>query len=103
MSSKVGDIGTVYRLRLIDQDSAAVDLSSAQTLTVEFERPNGTRFEKSAVIETSPGTDGYLKYENTSADGSILDMAGTWKFRGRAVFSDNDRFTGGWIEETVVT
>lgn len=101
---RIDQLGVLFRARLYDSGaSSAVDLSSASALSIEFQRPDGTRFTKSAAVTTPPGTDGYVQFENADPDDSVFDMAGAWKYRARVTFTDADLLIGSWITFTVET
>jgi len=72
----VGDVGTVIRLTVTEQDKVTpIDVSTATVKTFYFRKPDGTKFSKPAEFNTD-GVDGKLKY--TTVDGDI-DMARTWQ------------------------
>lgn len=70
---RVGDIGTVIKLTMYDQDGV-VDLSSTTLRSFKIKDALNGVTTKSAVFETD-GTDGILKYQFVSGD---LDVAGIW-------------------------
>jgi hypothetical protein len=74
----VGDIGTVFTVTILDQDSAVVDISSATTKNMIFKKPDGTKVTKTGVF-VSDGTDGKMKYTTVSGD---IDAYGEWKLQG---------------------
>jgi hypothetical protein len=66
----VGDIGTVYRVHVLDDDHE-FDISAATTSELIFQMPNGVIFHKSASItsEGSPPDAWFLEYEVQPGDG----------------------------------
>jgi hypothetical protein len=74
----VGDVGTVFRLEVRDQDDAIVDVSGATTMNITFKKPSGTTAVKTAVHATD-GTDGLIQYITVSGD---IDEAGVWQYQG---------------------
>ncbi len=77
----LGDIGTEFRITIVDEDGTAIDISSSSTKTVIFKKPDGTKLEKVASFVNS-GTDGLLKYVTISGD---LDLIGTWKIQAKVI------------------
>ena len=82
----VGDIGTVFEAE-IQEDAAAVDISSATALSLLFLKPDGTVDTQTAVFSTD-GTDGLIRYVTQEDD---LDIPGRWRIQGRVTLS-----TGTW-------
>lgn len=71
------DVGTVFELTIVDQDSAVVDISTA-TRQILFEKPSGATLTKTAALVTD-GTDGKMKYVTIAGD---LTPAGFWFVQG---------------------
>jgi hypothetical protein len=69
-----GDTGTELNATVVDQFGTPVNVSTATVLNVYFQRPNGTRFTRTAVFETG-GADGRIQYTLQAGD---IDMDGTW-------------------------
>ena len=80
------DIGTILRITVQD-DSVAVNLSSATTKTLTLRKPDGTTSAKTAAFYTD-GTDGIIQYVTQADD---LDQSGTWGIQAYVVLSD-----GSW-------
>jgi hypothetical protein len=80
------DIGTKFLLTVKDGTSA-VDISSATTKQIIFEKPDGTTLTKDATFD-SDGSDGKIYYESISGD---LDTAGTWTIQAKVILP-----TGTW-------
>jgi len=91
----MNDIGTQFRLTYKDQDSNAIDISSATVNQIMFQRPDATTFSKNMGFLTN-GTDGIATYTTVSGD---LNFPGIWAFQGYVGmpsgtwFSDITRFT----------
>jgi len=78
----LNDIGTVIRVRIIDEATdAALDVSDATTKQIIFKKPDNVSVTKTAVF-TTDGSDGYIQYVTVADD---LDVAGTWKVQGKVV------------------
>lgn len=87
---RVGDIGTVIKLTIHDQDGI-VDLSTASTKTFRFNSATNIAFDKTAIFDTD-GTDGILKYQFILGD---LNVAGIW-----AVQAYIEMPSGSWTSGT---
>lgn len=84
MSAKirVGDVGTVLRVRVLDQDGAAQDLTGA-TLVMYLRKPDGSVLTKTPTVTTT-GTDGRMYYTAVSGD---WDAAGPWAVQVKLTYS----------------
>lgn len=72
----VGDIGTVFKFTIKDENGDIVDISSASLLQVTFKKPlNAGNLVKSAILFTD-GTDGICKYTTVAGD---IDTDGEWR------------------------
>jgi len=73
-------VGQTLRVEftVVDQDNAIVDLSTADTISLIFKKPNGSKDTKVASMVTD-GTDGKMEYTTAVTD---LDAAGLWKIQG---------------------
>lgn len=69
----VGDVGTVFRVTITEND-VALDISSASVTQFKFQSPGGTTKTVDAEFYTD-GTDGILQYAVVDGD---LDEEGTW-------------------------
>ena len=75
----VGDVGTLFKVRIINCDTGSpVDISAATTKEIVFEDPLGAVARKTATFTTN-GEDGWIEYVIMADD---LDMSGTWKIQG---------------------
>ena len=76
---QLGDVGTVFKIRVIDCDTGAViPIDAATTLKITFKKPDKTIVTKTAVFSTD-GTDGYLQYITIVDD---MDQVGIWTLQG---------------------
>ena len=72
----LNDVGTEFKLTIADAGSV-VDLSpSGTTTTINFRRPDGTCFSKTATAVDA--ANGVVRYITESGD---LDTTGTWKLQ----------------------
>ena len=74
----VGDIGTIIRLTIVDEDGDAVDVSGATTKQIVIGKPDGTVLTKAASF-TDDGADGQIEYATVEGD---LDIPGQWRAQG---------------------
>lgn len=70
----VGDIGTIIYINIVEQ-GAALDISSATTKTIRFQKKDKTTMDKTAIFKTD-GTDGILQYTTVTGD---IDQKGRWQ------------------------
>jgi hypothetical protein len=75
----VGDVGTVFRVTVVDEDGVVIDISSATVLQIWFEDPTGSVSVQTAAL-TNSGTDGKMQYMTASA--SDLATDGPWRLQG---------------------
>lgn len=74
-----GDIGTIFRVRILDCDTGdVIDLSSVTLKQIIFKDPLGAIMTKTAVF-TTDGIDGYIEYAVIAGD---LSIAGNWSLQG---------------------
>lgn len=83
----VGDIGTLIKATIIDENEAVVDVSSATTKQLIFKKSDGSTLTANADFFTN-GTDGIIQYATVSGD---ISVAGTYRFQGYVVLS-----SGSW-------
>lgn len=74
----LADVGTAFRGRAVDRDpvtgaKVVVDLTGA-TIFWRFERPNSTRYDRSATVLVA--ADGTFDYVTVGGD---VDKVGRWK------------------------
>jgi len=90
----VGDVNTDFQLLVQDTDvngvNQIVDLSTATSLQIIIQDPDGTETTVTASVLNAPGTDGYMRYLNQSS--ALLNQGGIWKYRAKITFSDGGVF-----------
>lgn len=86
----VNDFGTVFTVTVKD-GSSAIDLSTATTKQIWFEKQDKSVLKKDATFVTD-GTDGQIRY--VIADGD-LDTAGKWRIQAYYVNG-----AGEWHSDT---
>ena len=84
----MNDVGTKFLVTVTD-GTTAVDISSATTKQLIFQKPSGTKLTKATAF-TSDGTDGKMQYSVVTDD---FDEAGSYKLQGKVVISDGTFYT----------
>jgi len=69
----VGDIGTIIYINIVE-GGEALDISSATTKTIRFQKKDKTTMDKDGEFKTD-GTDGILQYTTLTGD---IDQKGRW-------------------------
>ena len=82
-----GDIGTVFRLLIVDCTSVPVDLSTATLLEMIFIKPDQTTVTQTGVAYTN-GSDHGVDYTTIASD---LDQNGGWRVQAKVTLP-----TGTW-------
>ena len=80
------DVGTEFILTVKDA-GVAVNIGSASTKQIIFEKPDGTILTKIGTLVTD-GSDGKMKYASIAGD---LNMIGPWRLQAYVVLP-----TGSW-------
>jgi hypothetical protein len=75
----VGDDGTPFIMVCRDQNHVIIDISTATSLAIVFQKPDGTTVEKAAIL-TGDGTDGCFQCSTVADD---LDQDGLWLAQGK--------------------
>ena len=83
------DIGTIFRLTITDTAGTAIDVSTAATKFIYFQKPDGTKKKNTAAFYTD-GSDGIIQYTSVSGD---IDQTGLWQVQGYVETSDGKFFT----------
>jgi nitrogen fixation protein FixH len=81
---QVGNVGSILRFTVVDQDGTVVDVSTA-TLVLYLRNPQERLLTKTPTL-TSSGTDGRIQYALITGD---LDIPGQWTAQARATISSN--------------
>jgi hypothetical protein len=77
------DIGTIFRVEVKNAAGAVVDISSATSKYIDFQKPDGTDVRQTASF-TNDGTNGLIQYATLAAD---LDQVGLWEYQARVILS----------------
>jgi len=85
--------GVKFRIKVIEcVTDTAFDESSITDQKIIFYKPDGTRFEKQAVLVADPSNPGtsFVQYQNTSPEESILDLIGEWEYAAEITLISTD-------------
>ena len=81
-----GDTHTDFQLLVqetgTDGSNTAYDLADASTIQMVFIDPSGTETTVTALILNAPGTNGIIRYINSTPNPTI-STAGLWKYRAK--------------------
>ena len=81
-----GDTHTDFQLLVQETDAAgsnsAFDLANASSIQMVFTDPSGTETTVTALILNAPGTNGIIRYINSTPSPAI-STAGLWKYRAK--------------------
>jgi len=81
-----GDTHTDFQLLVqetaVDGTNSAFDLGDASTIQMVFTDPSGTETTVTALILNAPGTNGIIRYINSTPSPTI-STAGLWKYRAK--------------------
>lgn len=73
----VGDIGTMFKLTIVDQDGIPVPMDNSFVVTMTFLLPDKSTIDRTASFLTD-GSDGIVKYITVAGD---LTQAGRWQLQ----------------------
>lgn len=81
-----GDVDTDFQILVEETNVSGVnvvfDLSSASTLEMVFTDPNGDETTVTATALNGTGTDGIMRYIN-STPLPVISISGLWKYRAK--------------------
>jgi len=84
----VNDIGTVFRIAIVDNTNTVIDISTATKLDFIFKKPDGTIMTKAGALFTN-GADGIIEYVTLSGD---INQTSKWKIQAHVILP-----TGEWF------
>jgi len=85
----VGDVGTKFRVIIVDEDLQPVDVSSATVKKIYFKKGNGSKLVKTALFLTD-GKNGVIQYIGISGD---VDTPGRWQMQGWVEMPDGKYYS----------
>lgn len=78
--------GVLFQVKVIDcVTDVTIDTSTFDSQRIVFYKPDGTRFEKDAVISGE-----FIQYRNTQPEDSILDLIGLWQYSAEVTLVTDD-------------
>jgi hypothetical protein len=86
---QVGNVGSVIRRTVKDQDGTAIDLSTASPKQFLIRRADGSVVTKS-VSFTNSGTDGKVQYTTVAGD---LNTPGLYRLQGKFTVGASTYYT----------
>ena len=93
-------LGAKFQVKLTDcVDDSDIDTADVDEQFIVFYKPDGTSFEKAALLIEEPAASGdfFITYINGN-DGTppetetILDLIGKWEFNAKVKLTNNDEF-----------
>ena len=82
------DIGTLFKLTIVDQDGVIVDVSSDPSPEIKFKV--GSQVLTRVAKFTTDGTDGVIEYTTVSGD---LNVKGNWTMQGHIILTSGEWHT----------
>lgn len=86
----LGDVGTVYRATVKDQDNVVVDVSGASTKEIIFRSPTGVLKPFDAAF-TTDGIDGQIEYKTLTGN---INEEGTWEWQPHVIITAGNEWYG---------
>ena len=75
----VGDVGTIFRLTIVENDgTTVVPVQTATVKKIYFKKSDGTKLSKTALFYTD-GSDGIIQYTGLAGD---ISISGVWEMQG---------------------
>tara|TARA_R110000751_G_scaffold65600_1_gene134239 strand:+ start:351 stop:680 length:330 start_codon:yes stop_codon:yes gene_type:complete len=91
----VNDVDTDFQILVEETNVSGVnvvfDLSSASALQMVFTDPNGTETTVTSTVLNGTGTDGIMRYIN-STPSPIISTSGLWTYRARLTMGSGGLF-----------
>lgn len=81
----LNDVGTVFR-QLVTDCGTPVDLSTATSLQICFQKPDQSTFTQLATL-TDAASPAYM--QTTILTSAVLDQTGCWSWQGVVMFSSS--------------
>lgn len=93
----VGDVGTVFSARILDENDDVVDIGTASKLEMRFRKPGGVVVVKTASME-GDGSGGYMRYVTIADD---ISEDGAWRSQGYVEFPGGLKYSSSIYQFTV--
>ena len=78
----IGDIGTVFKVLITDENGDALNISTATTKQIIFRKPGNRGTLTVDADFTTDGSDGYIQYAIVDGD---LDTFGVWQIQAKVI------------------
>ena len=98
---RIGNVGTIVEVtmqELVGSTLGALNLSTTNAQQVDCKRPDGSQHTVAGSVKNAPGTDGIIRYTDTS--GTVFNhtdaIKGAWEARGIVAYSNGNTFKGSW-------
>lgn len=75
--------GALFKVKVIDcTQGTVINKDNITDQKIVFYKPDGTRFEKAAVLVIDPQnpTQSFVQYQNTTPEASIFDQIDRWEY-----------------------
>lgn len=75
--------GALFKVKVIDcTQGTVINKDNITDQKIVFYKPDGTRFEKAAVLVIDPQnpTESFVQYQNTTPEESIFDLIDRWEY-----------------------
>ena len=79
----LNQMGALFKVKVTDcTQGTAINPANITDQKIVFYKPDGTRFEKTAVLVVDPQnpTESFVQYQNTTPEESILDLIDRWEY-----------------------
>ena len=86
-----GDIGATIIVTIVDENDAVLDISTATTKQLKFEKGTSRTVVTQTAVFTTDGTDGKVEYVTVADD---LDELGLWYVQPHIILAAGDDFHG---------
>lgn len=88
-------LGIIFRVKLTDCiSSTPVTTANISSQSIEFTRPDGSKFSKPATLLADVANPGefFLQYRNIPPESSILNQIRDWTYQGAGILTDGSNF-----------
>lgn len=91
----LNQLGSIFKVKLINCiSSQVVTTANIASVSIEFTKPNGLKFSKTATLEADIDNPGefFIQYRNIPSETSILDLLEDWTYQGAGILIDGSNF-----------
>lgn len=79
----LNQMGALFKVKVTDcTQGTAINPANITDQKIVFYKPDGTRFEKTAVLVVDPQnpTESFVQYQNSTPEESIFDLIDRWEY-----------------------